>query len=61
MIETPKNEKIWVQYVKSEVVTHVITSDIRREMYYLYKVKDNKLYKTRYKSTDPTELEAKIK
>ena len=50
MIEAPKNEKIWVQIVNSGVVTHVITSDILRTIYYLYEVNGDKLRKTRYKN-----------
>lgn len=58
----PKNETIWVQIVQSDVVTHIITSDPLRSMYYLYTVdQDGILSKTRYKNADPTELERKIK
>lgn len=61
MIEAPKNEIIWVNLVSDGVVTHVITSTVIRDMYFLYKVENGKLKKTRYKSEDPTELERKAK
>lgn len=58
MINPPKNETIWVQYAINNKVTHVLTSKATRDMYYLYEVGENdKLIKTKYKSTDPTELE----
>lgn len=60
-IEAPKNNIIWVSYVHDGVVTHMITSNILRTEYYLYKVENGELKKTRYKSEDPTELEKKIK
>lgn len=61
MIEVPENEIIWLQRVSDGVVTHVITSDLMRSVYYLYKVDKGKLKKTRYQNADPTELERKIK
>lgn len=61
MIDAPKGEIIWIQLAKDEVVTHVITSTPLRDVYYLYKVENGKLKKTRYKSDDPTVLERKIK
>ena len=58
MIKPPKNETIWVQYIVDNKVTHIITSKTIRDVYYLYKVgEDDKLIKTKYKSTSPTELE----
>lgn len=61
LIKTPENEIVWVSYVQDGVITHVITSNVLRTEYYLYKVENGKLKKTRYKSDDPTELERKIK
>lgn len=61
MIEAPENEIIWLQRVSDGVVTYIITSDLIRSMYYLYKVDKGKLKKTRYQNADPTELERKIK
>lgn len=56
-IKPPKNEIIWVQYIKNNNVTHIITSTKLRDYYYLYEVKDNKPIKTKYKARSPTELE----
>lgn len=57
-IKSPKNETIWVQYIKDSKVTHLITSKTIRDTYYLYEVdNDGNLIKTKYKSSDPTELE----
>ena len=61
MIEAPENEIIWLQIVKDGVVTHIITSTALRDAYYLYKVKNGKPKKTRYKSDNPQELERKLK
>lgn len=61
LIKTPENEIVWVSYVQDGVITHVITSNVLRIEYYLYKVENGKLKKTKYKSEDPTELERKIK
>ena len=61
MIEVPKDETLWVQIIKNEVVAYAITSNALRTEYYLYKVGKDKLKKTRYKNADPTELERKIK
>ena len=61
MIEAPKNEIIWVRLATEGAVTHVITSTVLRDTYFLYKVENGKLKKTRYKSEDPTELERKAK
>lgn len=58
---SPPNETIWVQYLHNEIPIYAITSTKIRDCYYLYEVKDNKLIKTKYKSNDPTELEAFIK
>lgn len=61
MIQAPKNEILWLQLAKNGKTTHVITSTIIRDTYYLYKVSDNnKLIKTKHKSADPTELEQYI-
>lgn len=54
----PKNETLWVQYIKDSRVTHVITSKALRDIYFLYEVDENdNLIKTKYKSADPTKLE----
>lgn len=57
----PNSETVWVQYIISEVVAYVITSDAMRTTYYLYKVDGDKLRKTRHSNADPTQLEKYIK
>ena len=62
MIKIPDKEILWVQFLKAGVVTHVITSDLHREMYYLYKV-DSKgnLKKTKWQSEEPTPLHDRVR
>lgn len=63
-IKAPDKEVIWVRYhaVEGGRVTHVITSDLYRDFYYLYTVDEKgKLKKTRWKSHDPTELMDRIR
>lgn len=52
-------ERLWVQIFKegAKEPSYLITSDLMRMTYFLYKVEKGKLIKTKYKSTDPTELE----
>ena len=40
-IKIPKTQKSWVKYVKDEKVTHIITSTIVRDKYFLYKVNED--------------------
>ena len=61
IIKAPKNEIVWVVYMQDEVITYMITSNVLRTEYYLYKVENGIPKKTKYKSEDPTELERKIK
>lgn len=42
-------------------ITHIVTSDIMRTNYYLYKFNDGELIKTKYKNKDPTQLEKYLK
>ena len=55
----PHNERLWVQIFKegAKEPSYLITSDIPRYKYFLYKVKNGKVEKTKYKSSDPRELE----
>ena len=55
-----KNEKIWLTQITS-AKTYIITSTNLRDMYYLYEVIDGKPVKTKYKNTNPTELNKYIK
>lgn len=56
-IKPPKNEIILVQYIKNSKPVYIITSTMLRDMYYLYKIENDKLIKTKYKNKNPTELE----
>lgn len=61
MIKAPKNEILWVQHLHKGNVIYVITSTMMRDTYFLYKVEDNdKLVKTRHKSSNPQDLEKYI-
>lgn len=63
-IQIPEHQVLWVQYHSEPGgdVTYVVTSDLYRELYYLYKVEKNgKLKKTKWQSHDPTELMEKIR
>lgn len=55
-----KNEKIWLTQI-TFAKTYIITSTNLRDMYYLYEVIDGKPVKTKYKNTNPTELNKYIK
>lgn len=55
-----KNEYIWVRRFDKNGLRAIITSNPNREWYYLYLVTDGKIVKSKYKSHDPLELEAKI-
>ena len=58
MIKTPKNEILWVQiFDLQDKLTHVITSDKHRDTYKLYKVEGDNLIYTKYKASDPRDLE----
>lgn len=53
----PKNQQIWTQYIKDGVVKYVVTSDMVRSEYFLYKVEGDKLVKTNHKAKNPLDLE----
>ena len=57
----PKDETLWVQYIEDNSVKYIITSNIYRTEYYLYKVADNKPKKTKYQSDNPLDLERYVK
>ena len=58
MIKTPKNEILWVQiFDLQDKLTHVITSDLHRDTYKLYKVEGDNLIYTKHKASDPRDLE----
>ena len=57
----PKDEMLWVQYMENAAIKYIITSNIYRTEYYLYKVADNKPKKTKYQSDNPLDLERYVK
>ena len=57
----PKDETLWVQYIEDNSVKYIITSNLYRTEYYLYKVADNKPKKTKYQSDNPLDLERYVK
>lgn len=60
-LKVQKNERVWVQYFNmNNEILGIVTSNKNREMYFLYKVVDGRLTKSRYKNRDPTELEKYI-
>ena len=60
-MKIPKGETLWVNYMSNGKITHIVTSDIMRTNYYLYKFNDGELIKTKFKNKDPTELEKYLK
>ena len=61
MITIPDKETLWVQYIEDNSVKYIITSNIYRTEYYLYKVAGNKPKKTKYQSDNPLDLERYVK
>lgn len=61
MVKLPLNEIVWVRYQDSlGRLTHVITSDKRRDNYYIYKVLPDGNTERLYRGKDPSELEQKV-
>lgn len=61
MLETPKSETVWVTYYMDGQPAYAITSTKIRDFYYLCKVTDGKLVKTKHKAENPQDLEKYIK
>ena len=57
----PKEEILWVRYTENDVVKYIITSNLYRTEYYLYKMTNNKPKKSKYKSDNPLDLEQYVK
>jgi len=55
------NEKVWLQYSVNGKLTHIITSNIMRDTYFLYEIIDEQAVKTNYKADTPDVLEKWIK
>lgn len=60
-IKYPRNEKVWVSFYNKGELQWIITSKAKdREMYFLYKIKDDKCIKYA-KNRDPRVLEKQMK
>lgn len=59
----PKRERLWVQIFKegAREPSYLITSDIPRYKYFLYKVNKGHVEKTNHSSDDPRKLEELIR
>lgn len=57
----PKDEMLWVQYIENVAIKYIITSNLYRTEYYLYKIVNNKPKKTKYQSDNPLDLERYVK
>ena len=55
------NEILWVTYINDEQITHCITSNKDRSVYYLYEYTNDDFVKTTHKAEEPIELEQFIK
>ncbi len=44
------NEILWLQYSVNGKLTHIITSNVMRDTYYLYEIIDGQAVKTKYKA-----------
>lgn len=51
------NEILWVTYISNEQITHCITSNKDRSVYYLYEYTNDDFVKTTHKAEEPIELE----
>ena len=56
LIIVPKGEIIKAQYCKDGITTHIITTTISQEMYFMYEYNDGKLKKID-KNTNPLTFE----
>lgn len=55
----PPSEKIWVICKNNGKITHIITSKLTREQYFLYTVNDDMTIKKIAKGKSPIDLEKK--
>lgn len=51
----------WVSYLKDGKITHTVTSNKERTLFYLYEVKNGVATKTAHKSRNPNDLEKFVK
>lgn len=57
MLKYPKGETVWVTFLAKGRPVYIITSKQARELYYLYKIEEDKLVKIE-KSASPETLDA---
>lgn len=60
-LKIPNNEILWVTYIINGKPAYAITSTKIRDVYYLYRVKEDELIKTNRKSENPNDLEKYVK
>ena len=53
----PKSETIWLQHCQDGKATHIITSTVLRDYYYLYEMINDKPVKTKHKAENPLDLD----
>lgn len=61
MLKIPNNEILWVTYIINEKPAYAITSTKIRDVYYLYRVKDDELVRTNRRAENPNDLEKYVK
>lgn len=60
-MKIPNNEILWVTYIINEKPAYAITSTKIRDVYYLYRVKDDELVRTNRRAENPNDLEKYVK
>lgn len=60
-LKIPNNEILWVTYIINEKPAYAITSTKIRDVYYLYRVKDDELVRTNRRAENPNDLEKYVK
>ena len=60
-MKIPKNEVLWCTYNDTKgAAHHIVTSNLTRDMYFMYEVVDSEPTKKIGKARTPTELEDKF-
>ena len=60
-MKIPNNEILWVTYIINEKPAYAITSTKIKDVYYLYRVKDDDLVRTNRRAENPNDLEKYVK
>lgn len=60
-LKIPNNEILWVTYIINEKPAYAITSTKIKDVYYLYRVKDDDLVRTNRRAENPNDLEKYVK